>query len=978
LGDVNDLSREAMQALPAAVYMTDAEGRLTFYNEAAVALWGCRPKLGESKFCGSWKLYWPDGTPLPHNECPMAMALRQKRPIRGMEAVAEHPDGTRIPFIPYPTPLFDTTGRLTGAVNMLVDIRERKRAEEALAERDAQLAVFVEHAPAAIAMFDREMRYLAVSHRFVVDYRLPPVTQLLGQSHYEVFPNVPQRWRDIHARVLAGEELSQEEDQYTRYDGLTDWVRWSMVPWRRANGDVGGALLFAEIITEQVEARRALAESEARFHATFENAAVGVVLVGPDGMFLRVNDSFSRILGYSSHELKTTSIQKLTHPDDLEASFSVLRKILAGEADSYCIEKRFVRKDGGIVWANLNVGCVRKEDGAVDYFISIIEDITHRKQAERALTERNSQLALAEQAALVGSHSDDPGLGRMTISDGYGAIHGLPEGTTETTRGEWRARVHPEDLARVEENRTRNFRDKRDVYNLDYRIVRASGEVRWIEARGIVSYDADGQPRRVIGINIDVTERKQAESLLKESKTRLSDALAAGQVVAFEWDATTGQSRRSDNADRIMGLVGDGRILKQVHPDDRGNFKICIRGLSPSNPSYALTFRFVRPDGGQIWLEETARGEFDGKGRLSRIHGLTRDITERKRVELALAERNAQLGLAGRAALVGSFAYDVETEAVQISEGYATIFGFPEGTTEITRSQWKDRVQPEDLERLEDLRSQAFRQRKGEYSVEYPTFLPGGGVRWIEGRSFVSYDGDGNPRRMVGVNIDVTERKRAEERQGVLVAELDHRVKNVLSSVSAVVAHTRQESSSLADFAEALEGRIQSMAMTHELLSFGRWQGISLTELVRRELAPYATRNNTEINGPEVILRPEAGQAIAMVLHELATNAAKYGALSTTNGHVSIRWDRRPNGHARSQLVLEWQEIGGPPVVATSKPSYGTSTIRDLIPYEFGGTVDHVLAPDGVRCRLQLPGDWLATTVGLFREPLRTPATAKK
>ncbi len=99
------------------------------------------------------------------------------------------------------------------------------------------------------------------------------------------------------------------------------------------------------------------------------------------------------------------------------------------------------------------------------------------------------------------------------------------------------------------------------------------------------------------------------------------------------------------------------------------------------------------------------------------------------------------------------------------------------------------------------------------------------------------------------------------------------------------------------------------MATTHELLSSHQWQGVSLTELVRRELAPYATRDNTEINGPCVLLKPEAGQAIAMVLHELATNAAKYGALSTENGRVSIRWDR----HARSHLVFEWQEIGGPP-----------------------------------------------------------------
>jgi two-component sensor histidine kinase len=164
----------------------------------------------------------------------------------------------------------------------------------------------------------------------------------------------------------------------------------------------------------------------------------------------------------------------------------------------------------------------------------------------------------------------------------------------------------------------------------------------------------------------------------------------------------------------------------------------------------------------------------------------------------------------------------------------------------------------------------------------------------------------------------------------------------------------------MADFATALDGRIQSMARTHELLSASRWHGISLAELVRSELAPYATTGNTEINGPEVILRAEAGQVIAMVLHELATNAAKHGALSTKEGRVSIQWDQRLNGGRHPDLVLKWQEIGGPPVIAHRKSSYGTSTIRDLIPYEFGGTVDLVFAPEGARCRVSLPGDWLS------------------
>ena len=330
-------------------------------------------------------------------------------------------------------------GKFVGVVNMHLDISERKRAEDRLAEREAQLTLFIEHTPAAIAMFDCDMRYLAVSRRFIVDFRLDPNTQLVGRSHYEIFPDIPQRWRDIHTRVLAGEELSDDEDQFERENGRTDWVRWSMAPWRARDGRIGGAILFSEARSEQVEARRALAQSEARFRATFENAAVGVALVGPDGSILRVNSSFARMLGYAADELKTKTFREITHRDDLEANLSVLNKTLIGDADSYCIEKRYIRKDGDAVWANLTVGCVRKADSTVDYFISVIQDITDRKQAEVRLAERNAQFDLAGKIGRIGSFAFDQAAETLQVSPGFAVMHGLPEGTLEISRGQWRA-----------------------------------------------------------------------------------------------------------------------------------------------------------------------------------------------------------------------------------------------------------------------------------------------------------------------------------------------------------------------------------------------------------------------------------------------------------------------------------------------------------------------------------------------------------
>jgi len=239
--------------------------------------------------------------------------------------------------------------------------------------------------------------------------------------------------------------------------------------------------------------------------------------------------------------------------------------------------------------------------------------------------------------------------------------------------------------------------------------------------------------------------------------------------------------------------------------------------------------------------------------------------------------------------------------------------------------------------------------------VEY-RIVRAGEVRWIESRSFISYASDGRPQRVIGVNIDVTERKRAEERQGVLVAELDHRVKNVLATVSAIITQTQESSSSQMDFVTALNRRINSLARTHELLSESNWRGASLAEIVRREFAPYAT-GNADARGPSVTLKAEATQAVATVLHELTTNAAKYGAFSNRTGRVSVQWRWLQNG-SRDRLVIEWQETGGPPVLAPSRSGYGTSIIRELIPFELDGEVELSFAADGIKCRLEISGEW--------------------
>jgi PAS domain S-box-containing protein len=332
-------------------------------------------------------------------------------------------------------------------------------------------------------------------------------------------------------------------------------------------------------------------------------------------------------------------------------------------------------------------------------------------------------------------------------------------------------------------------------------------------------------------------------------------------------------------------------------------------------------------------------------------------FAERRRQEATIAERDAHLALVEKTALVGNYAFDIATARVQVSPGCAAIHGFPEGTSAIRREDWRAGVQSDDLAQYDAILGQAVAEGQREHHLEYRILRPGGDTRWIEARAFVFYDRDGRAERVVGINIDVTERKRAEAQKSLLVAELDHRVKNVLANVAVVARRTGERSGSTDDFIDALEHRLRSMGEAHALLSRSRWQGVSLADLMAQELAPYIGSGNTVVEGPCVELTAAATQAMAMVLHELATNAAKYGALSTPRGQVSVRWDVRSNGVIPSTLTLAWSERGGPAVTVPAQTGYGTSIIRNLIPYEIGGTVEHALARDGVHCTITIPAE---------------------
>jgi PAS domain S-box-containing protein len=293
-------SREVIAALPGAIYTTDAAGRLTFYNDAAAELWGHRPALGTSEWCGSWRLYWPDGRPLPHDECPMALALKEKRPIRGMEAVAERPDGSRVPFIPFPTPLFDASGTLIGAVNLLVDIAERRRAEEYL----QRLASIVESSDDAIVSKDLNgivtswnpgaQRVFGYAAEEVIG---KPITILIPADREKEEP-------EILARIRRGERIDHYETVRRRKDGSLIDISLTVSPIKNAEGRIIGASKIARDISERKQSREQhdllLKEMSHRIKNLF---AVTSGLVALSARFARTPEDMVRAVRARMHAL---------------------------------------------------------------------------------------------------------------------------------------------------------------------------------------------------------------------------------------------------------------------------------------------------------------------------------------------------------------------------------------------------------------------------------------------------------------------------------------------------------------------------------------------------------------------------------------------------------------------------------------------------------------------------------------------------
>jgi two-component sensor histidine kinase/DNA-binding response OmpR family regulator len=305
---------------------------------------------------------------------------------------------------------------------------------------------------------------------------------------------------------------------------------------------------------------------------------------------------------------------------------------------------------------------------------------------------------------------------------------------------------------------------------------------------------------------------------------------------------------------------------------------------------------------------------------------------------------------------MGSWQFDVASGHLDWDEGLYRIYRVEPRSFTPSVENVLALIHPDDVEKYPLIA--ALKQDGGvRYQAEFRVPGSNSEVRWFFGSAAITRDDDGRPVRLSGVSVDITERKRAEDRQLLLAREVDHRAKNTLAVVLSVLRLTKAPSTP--EFAKTVEGRIHALAATHNLLSQTRWVGADLRRIVEEELAAYRTDHRERIvtSGPSAMLLPATAQSLALALHELATNAAKYGALSIEGGQLHLKWVIGPDA-----LVLDWVETGGPKVAPPSALGFGLTIVRSSIEAQFRGGVELDWTPGGLRCRLSIPSAQIAAS----------------
>jgi PAS domain S-box-containing protein len=446
-------------------------------------------------------------------------------------------------------------------------------------------------------------------------------------------------------------------------------------------------------------------------------------------------------------------------------------------------------------------------------------------------------------------------------------------------------------------------------------------------------------------------------SMNTKKKPEQTDALLASIVASsmdavFSIDVNARIQTWNKAAERLYGYTADEAIGQSL-------------GLLVPDPEYAPGELFRRAlSGEQIYFEQFRRRKNgtvievgissgpirDSHGRIVGLSVVHRDISERQRAERELRQTQEWLELTQEAGRVGPWEYEIPSGEMRWSRELYRQLGHDPARVAPSLAAFRDRVHPDDHARLDWIRAQERTADAGaQFQMELRVILPDGSLSWFDRRSRIVPE-DGR-RRIIGCNVDIAERKKQEENLRFIMGELSHRTKNILSVVQAMASQTARHTESFDDFQERFLGRIGALSQSHDLLVSQNWRGASLLDLILTQLRPFVDdQARLQTEGPPVFLKAAATQALGIMLHELATNASKYGALSVPGGRIRIQWQLTD-----ASIAVGWREYDGPLVKAPIRNGFGRILVERMARDMFGITPRLELLPTGARWSATIP-----------------------
>jgi PAS domain S-box-containing protein len=655
------------------------------------------------------------------------------------------------------------------------------------------------------------------------------------------------------------------------------------------------------------------------------------------------------------------------------------------------------RWDGSRIAALVNVEPLFDRTGRIEGAINCVQDITARRVALREADLRRRNEQAAQHLAAIVESSDDAIVSKNlegvieTWNRGAERLFGYAAGEIV---GKSVLTLIPEELRSEEPQIIDRISRGERIEHFETRRLRKDGSLVDISLTISPVRDADG---RIVGaskIARDISDRKRAEAALArhmQEQTalyrlteRLHRAQSLDEIHCAALDAiidALGCSRASIlefDETEVMRFVA-WRGLSQT-------YRRAVDGHSPWTPSTVDPQAIFIEDVAAADLPEALKATIaaEGIGALAFIPllnggrvigkfmayydqprsfgagdvGLAVTIARqlgfsiwRMAAEAERRESEQRLQMALEAGRMGAWEWDIDTGKVVWSPGLQELHGLQPGTFGGTFEDFKRDVHPQDLPMVEEKVRQALGEMD-DYHVIYRVNHPSASVRWFEAFGRFMPRSDGRPRRMAGVCMDITSRKQAEAQRDLLVAELSHRVKNTLATVVSIARQSFSTNPDAKAAERSFNARIRALGQTHSRLAEASWSGVSLETILADELAPYRREDgaNTRLSGPAVTLTPKQALTLGMAIHELATNAAKYGALSTRNGVVDVGWsiDNR-------ELGLCWSESGGPPVVPPTHHGFGRLLVERVLASDLDGRVDLDFASGGLNCTIVMP-----------------------